>query len=90
VTTLAAEIKGLVTGARTVFEIAKRVDSSAALQRRFDEGAQEVHRDIGQVSYGFCKAFVAHALRHEPSGDEVAPDLAGDRRRAVPEDPLQA
>jgi hypothetical protein len=71
VSTLAAEIRALVTGARTVVGVVKRVDSSTSLQARFDEAVQEVHREVGQVSYAFCKAIVAHALGHEPSDDEV-------------------
>ncbi len=69
--TLVAEIRALFTGAGTAVRIAKSVDSSAALQARVDEVVQEVHREVGQVSYAFCKASVAHALGREPSDDEV-------------------
>jgi hypothetical protein len=70
-TTVVAEIKTVVSATRTAVAIVKKVDSSEALQKRFDESVQEVHRGIGQVSYAVSRALVAHALGRDPSHEEV-------------------
>lgn len=64
-------MKSLLTGARTAAALVRKVESSEALQARFDESAAEVHREVGQVSFAVCRALLAHALGRDPSDDEV-------------------
>jgi hypothetical protein len=70
-TTVVAEIKALLAGARAAVGIIKRVDSSEALQARFDEAVQEVQREVGQICFAVCRALVADAIGRDPFADEV-------------------
>lgn len=72
--TVVAGIKAVCDGAELMEKVAKglkRIDSSEALQSRFDESAAEVHREVGQVSHAVSRALVAHALGRHPSDEDV-------------------
>jgi hypothetical protein len=74
VTTLAVEVGLLFKAAKTVArgaKLVKSVNASKALQARFDESVVKVNREMGQVAFAVCKAFVALALQHEPTAPEV-------------------
>jgi hypothetical protein len=71
VISVVAGIKGVLKAVSVGAKVAKRVDPTEKLRERLKDSAEEVNRELVQVSAAVCRALVAHAVGRTPSDSEV-------------------